>query len=159
MIDPTVVARSSAWTPDAIADFLVQTVVPCRLSCITSGGYPHVNSLWYLYGDGALWLSTQNSSAVWRWLRADPRCGFEVAGDQPPYRGVRGRGHVTLLTAREAPVLARLLERYLSGTDSPLARWLLSRAANEATLRIEPHWLTAWDYAARMAPVVPRGSG
>jgi len=150
MFDPAIVAAASAWSADRIEEFLMRTAIPCRLSCLTPQGFPHVNSLWFLYADGALWLSTQQSAAVCRWLHAIPRCGFEVAGDNPPYRGVRGRGVATITPAHEAPMLSRLLERYLGDTESRLARWLLSREATEATIRIQPCWLTAWDYGARM---------
>lgn len=152
MIDATIVADSSAWNAVQIEDFLTTTIIPCRLSCISRDGFPHVNSLWFLYVEGALWLSTQRSTAVCRWLQASPRCGFEVAGDQPPYRGVRGRGHAAIVAGREAPMLPRLIERYLGDSNARLARWLLSREHTEATIRIEPCWLTTWDYGARMGP-------
>jgi hypothetical protein len=33
---------------------------------------------------------------ILEYLRVEPRCGFEVASDRPPYRGVRGQGVASL---------------------------------------------------------------
>lgn len=147
----TQVAASSSWTLPAIEAFLADTVVPCRLSCLHPAGFPHVTSLWFAFGDDALWFSMQRSSAVARWLARDGRCGFEIAPDQAPYRGVRGRGHAAVLSAQDAPVLEDLIERYLGDGHPRLARWLTSRAVHEVTVKLTPCWLTAWDYTARMA--------
>jgi hypothetical protein len=91
-----------------------------------------------------------------RWLEADARIGFEVSVNDPPYCGVRGQARVELLPERGEAELRALLERYLGGTDSDLARWLLSRADGEVALRIRPHWLASWDFRKRMQDAVRR---
>jgi hypothetical protein len=73
-----------------------------------------------------------------------------VSPNQPPYRGVRGRGRATLDAVRGEAVLRRLLRRYLGDEDSDLARWLLSRANEELAVRIEPSSIRTWDYTRRM---------
>ena len=70
--------------------------------------------------------------------------------NEPPYRGVRGQGRAHLLPEAGAARLEVLLDRYLGDRESNLARWLLSRAEDEVAIRIEPSWLTAWDFSARM---------
>ena len=82
--------------------------------------------------------------------RREPRCGFELARDAPPYQGVRARGMARLEKARGAEILGRLLDRYLGSRETPLARWLVSRAAQEVAIRIEPERLTSWDFTERM---------
>ncbi len=77
--------------------------------------------------------------------------GFEIAGDSPPYFGVRGRGTANLLAAAEVDVLPRLLDRYGIDRDSSLASWLLSRRATELTIKLMPEWITSWDYRDRMS--------
>ncbi len=47
-------------------------------------------------------------------------------------------------------VLDSLIRRYLGGTDSSLAQWLLGRIDEEVVLRIRPSWITSWDFSARM---------
>ena len=67
-----------------------------------------------------------------------------------PYQGVRGQGQVTLLQAEGEAVLRRLIERYLGTQDSEFARWLIQRAETEVAIRIQPNWLTSWDFSGRM---------
>ena len=50
-------------------------------------------------------------------------------------------------------MLGRLIDRYLGDRKSRLARWLLGRAEEELAIRIEPRWISAWDYTERMRGV------
>tara|TARA_R110002096_G_scaffold5175_14_gene24231 strand:+ start:1633 stop:2085 length:453 start_codon:yes stop_codon:yes gene_type:complete len=145
------VATTSAWPLAPIETYLAETALPCRLACVTDAGFPHVTSLWYLYRDGELLFSVQRSAMVSTWLAENPQCGFEVAVNDPPYRGVRGRGTATVAPATDDTVLRSLIDRFLGDDNPGLARWLLSRTATELTLRVRPQWLTAWDYGKRMA--------
>lgn len=139
------------WAPDGIVTFLRDTVIPLRLAAVGPSGWPLVLSLWFLLEGDELVCATQRGAGVARALELDPRCAFEVAGEQPPYRGVRGRGRVRLETEGAGQVLAALIERYLGSQRGSLARWLLSRAETEIAIRIEPTTLSSWDYTRRMS--------
>lgn len=142
----------SAWDRAQIEDFLGQTRIPLRLASNTARGFPLVNSLWFELSDGALLCATHQSSAIIAHLGRDGRCGFEIAPNEPPYYGVRGQGRASLLREGAAEALGRLIERYLGDSNPGLAAWLLGRAAEEYLIRIEPEWLTAWDFRPRMQP-------
>lgn len=141
---------SGPWDRSQIQAFLDDTVIPIR---IASAGRtsPLVQSLWFLYDEDALWCASQVDSVLTRRLHADPRCGFEIAGDLPPYRGVRGSGQAELLPERAATVLPRLISRYLGDEPSPLATWLLSRVDSEVAIRISDLRVTSYDFTSRMA--------
>ena len=83
-------------------------------------------------------------------LMADPRVGFEVALNEPPYKGVRGKGTARLTQENVSNTLHEVIVRFLGSTDSYLARWLLGRAEQEYVIKITPNWITAWDYSERM---------
>lgn len=142
--------RSGPWSPARVEAHLLESVLPLRLACVTASGHPQVLSLWYLWRDGALWCATSPRARVVAGLAREPRCGFEVAADAPPYRGVRGRGHATLDRTRGGEILTALVDRYLGTRDTRFARWLLSRAADEVAIRIEPETLASWDFTRRM---------
>jgi Pyridoxamine 5'-phosphate oxidase len=131
-------------------DRSVDTVVPVRLACLTASGWPLVLSLWFLYRDRALWCASRPGARVVAHLERDARCAFEVARDTPPYRGVRGQARATVVRGEGDRLLGELIDRYLGGRASPLARRLLAGAADEVAIRVVPTRLISWDYASRM---------
>lgn len=139
------------WQPAEVVTFLEQERTPLRLAINGHDGFPFLASLWFRYASGALWCATHEDSLVAKRLAQDPRAAFEVSVSEPPYYGVRGQAVVERLPERGKQELEALLERYLGGHDSKLARWLLSRADEEVALRIEPKWLTSWDFRERMS--------
>ena len=145
--------RTGPWDEARIERHFDESRVPLRLACADGAGWPVVVSLWYLRDAGALWCATPAHSSVARWLAREPRCGFEVAPNEPPYFGVRGRGTAELVPAEGDRVLRRLAERYLGGDSSAFARWLLARRVAEVAIRIMPSRVVSWDFRERMRGV------
>lgn len=135
----------------SLAAYLEQTTIPLRLSCISETGWPVVLSLWYLFEEGVLYCATPNHARIVAYVQADPRCSFEVAADQPPYCGVRGRALATIDPARGGEILERLLQRYLGNIENSLAVMLLQRSSAEVAIRLEPQSFHTWDFSSRMA--------
>jgi hypothetical protein len=146
------VRSGSAWSAAGIRQYLAAAEIPVRLACLATGGTPLLCSLWFLCDDDAIWCATPHSARLAVLLQRDPRCAFEVAGDLMPYRGVRGQGVARLSRADGPAVLLRLIDRYLHSRESAFARWLMSRQQDEVAIRIDPEWLTAWDFSSRMRP-------
>ena len=139
------------FSSEQIDAYLVETVVPLRLACVDPEGHPLVLSLWFLWRERALWCATAPDARVVALLRAEPRCGFEVARDAPPYRGVRGQGRAELVPARGLEILEALVDRYLGARESRFARWLLARGKDEMAIRIVPSRISSWDFSRRMS--------
>ncbi|WP_121742537.1 pyridoxamine 5'-phosphate oxidase family protein [Natronorubrum halophilum] len=151
-------------SPTQIATFLEETTVPVRVACRTPGGLWMV-SLWYrprfpnaieddsetgADPDWVLECATASSADLVSFLRDDPAVAFEVSTNRPPYRGVRGRGTASIDPDPEKETLRALLERYFGGTDSELARTLLSERRDEVTITIDPAVVSGWDFSDRM---------
>jgi len=145
------VRKTSAWDQQSIDAFLRSTVIPVRLACADAVGVPLICSLWYLYDDEFIWCATQQSAAIVRLLDDRRQCGFEIAPEAMPYRGVRGQGTAMLLPEKGEAVLLRLVDRYLGTCDTDFAKWLLRRAETEVAIRIQPDWFTSWDFGRRMS--------
>jgi nitroimidazol reductase NimA-like FMN-containing flavoprotein (pyridoxamine 5'-phosphate oxidase superfamily) len=143
--------KASSWNNEQVSAFLNETKIPIRLSCIDENGFPLVCSLWFRFEDKALWCATHQSAKIIELLKINPKCGFEIAVNDMPYQGVRGRGQVSLIKEQGKKVLEQLIERYLGNDESKLAQWLLSRAQDEYAIRIDIQELSAWDYSARMS--------
>ena len=144
------IRATSHWELPQIEAFLNECVIPVRLATLTKADRPLVCSLWYVYDGQAIWCATKGSANVAEFLTRTPDCGFEVAPEQMPYRGVRGQGQVEILPEEGVPLLLRLIDRYLGTRDSDFAHWLVEQATDEVAIRITPDWYTAWDFSGRM---------
>ena len=151
-MDANLIRSGSDWDAAAIDAFLAVTLVPLRLACLTDSGRPLICSLWYLADGDSLWCATQDSARIVQYLSSNSDCGFEIAPETMPYKGVRGQGRVAVRPEEGADILGQLIDRYFGNRDSEFARWLMSRADQEVALQIRPDWLTAWDFSGRMDP-------
>lgn len=146
---------------EAIQQFLSAQTIPVRLGCQTPAETPWMLSMWYrtraLETDGSsewvLECATGKAAKVVTYLTETPELSFEVSTNHPPYRGVRGWGTATVEPDPEKSVLRSLVERYLGGTDSKLARDLLDEERDEVTISIEPATVYGWDFSNRMRDV------
>ena len=138
------------WSQVEIHEFLSGALIPLRLSTVGADGYPRVVSLWFCLSEGNLLAVSHRDAPLVALLREHPKIGFEVAPNEPPYYGVRGQGLAELSAEGAAATLEQLIERYLAGSNSQLARWLMSRADEELLVRITPQRLFSWDYRTRM---------
>ena len=134
-----------------IEHFLARSIIPMRLSVMSKAGWPVVLSLWFLYEDGIFKCASRLQSKVIAFLEDNPRCGLEIAGETPPYHGVRGQGVATISEDGAAALLERLANRYLGTEDTPLRQWLLAGAHDEVAISISPFRLMSWDYRKRMS--------
>jgi len=143
-------SAESAWSRAQVEAFLRTFTAPMRVAANSATGFPTLCSLWFRYEAGRIACATHRDARIARLLAADPRCAFELAPNDPPYRGVRGRGLATVSPDGAADLLGELVDRYLGGRDTHLARWLLARVETEVAITIEIDHLSSWDYTARM---------
>ena len=145
------ISKSSAWDQSRIFSFLSENTIPIRLAVIQDK-HPLICSVWFSVDAETLVMScvSHGKSQLVKSLMADPRVGFEVALNEPPYKGVRGKGTARLTQENVSNTLHEVIVRFLGSTDSYLARWLLGRAEQEYVIKITPNWITAWDYSERM---------
>ena len=93
---------------------------------------------------------TQNSHIV-KTLRNNKKIGLEVATNEFPYHGVRGKANVELIDDSSGKVLSQVIDKYLQDGNKNLAEWLMSRKKDEYAIKIEPIVLNSWDFSARMS--------
>lgn len=152
-IHPGVQAMSTyrgAWTAEEVASFLDETTVPIRIATHRPSGSLWIVALWYRFRDGVFECATEANADIVKFLRADGSLAFDVSTNDIPYRGVRGAGSATIEPEGGTDLLRELLERYMGGTDSDLAQWLLRPERDEVRIRIEPDDVYSWDYSGRM---------
>jgi Pyridoxamine 5'-phosphate oxidase len=140
-------ARAIAMTPVEIDAFLAGRHT-CRAATVGTGG-PHATPLWFVWLDGALWLTSLSRSQRWTDLMADPRVAVVVdAGeDYGELRGVELRGRVEVVgevprTGEAVPELdapeQAFADKYTGGT--------IVRDGRHGWLRLRPDKITSWDF-------------
>jgi len=139
-----------AWTTERAEQFLREQAIPVRLACHTPRGGLWMLSLWYRYRDGHVECATGANADVVRYLREDPAVAFEISTNEPPYRGVRGSGSVTIAPDEDKETLQALIERYLGDTNTQLAERLLSPDREEVRLTVDVDHAYTWDFSDRM---------
>jgi len=141
---------SGPWSAPDIVKFLEDIVIPVRLGAVGADGSPRVVSLWFLVDDEKILCASKKSSHIARLISRNPKVGFEIAGERPPYSGIRGTGVAHLNEDRGQETLRRLTDRYIGKEDSDFRSWLLSGAASEVAIEITPVQVFSWDYRDRM---------
>ena len=147
------VERKGPWSAEVLNRFLDEATVPLRIAGIGLNGHPVLASLWYVRVENLIWCATQSASAIASILKRDARCSFEVSVEQPPYVGVRGPDVATVHPDRGEEVLGEVIDRYVGTRSSKFSQSLLSRAASEVAIAIEPRALLTWDFQKRMAGI------
>ena len=126
------------------------TKIPIRIGFIKSNGYPSIISLWYIDIDGKIYCATQKTAKIIQYLETNPSCGFEIASDQPPYKGSRGEGIVKIIPSKGPEILNLLIKKYLGEKESTLSKFLRGHSQNEIAIEITPTKIFHYDYSKRM---------
>ena len=123
--------------------------VPAHLATLDNGGFPHVTPLWYIWTNGAFYMTSIADRPHLRRLRRDPRAGIcvdledpECADGQRPNRQVRATGTAELLADNGAVWTTRITEKYVRGAAA--AERVKARSGDErALIRLRPRRLIA----------------
>lgn len=135
-------------TADEI-DALLSAAVPARLATIDRDGFPHVTPLWFIWADGAFYLTSISDRPHLRRLAGNPRAGICVDVEEPerddgqhPNRQVRAIGIAELSPDRDGIWTARVTDKYVRGPAAAAMR--ASRVADQrVVIRLRPDRLVA----------------
>ena len=147
---------SGPWSKSDIDAHLSGSRLPVRLGVGLAGGGVMVLSVWYIWRDDCIWCASSENAELVKALRRNPACGFEIARDEPPYFGVRGRGEASFEPGGDG-LLKELYQRYGGKLDHDFANWLLNRDSDEVAIKIRPEKMMSWDYRERMAGAFETG--
>jgi nitroimidazol reductase NimA-like FMN-containing flavoprotein (pyridoxamine 5'-phosphate oxidase superfamily) len=136
--------------PTHIIMSLEEQKIPIRIGCISTNGYPCVLSLWFSIMDGRIYCATKKNAKIVEYLEKNPACGFEIASDQPPYRGIRGNGICNIRPKDGKKILSLLIRKYLGQKNPKLEKFLLNNSDKEVALEIIPNKVFHYDYTSRM---------
>jgi len=128
------------------------STIPIRIAFIKPTGIPSVISLWYEQINGKIYCATQKTAKIVSYLQNNPSCGFEIAADKPPYKGMRGEG-TAKITDNGKEILEILIDKYLGKKESTLSKYLKNNSDTEVAIEITPRKVFYYDYSQRMKGV------
>lgn len=118
--------------------------VPARLATLDRDGFPHVTPLWFLWIDGAFYMTSIADRPHQRRIAGNPRVGVLVDTEDPERddgqrrnRQARAIGEAALFPDSGGQWTSRITEKYLRGPGA--AASVASRAADErVVMRLRP---------------------
>jgi nitroimidazol reductase NimA-like FMN-containing flavoprotein (pyridoxamine 5'-phosphate oxidase superfamily) len=136
-----------------IKKFLSESKLNLHLGTIDPDYYPNIHPTWYIYDDSkdVIFVETGKQSKKTSNLNKNDKIYFCVDDGNPPYKGIRGKGNVRILSDPDAnlPIVEKIMLKYLGSTSHPMAKILLEnvRNGNSVILEIKPKYYSTWDYS------------
>jgi len=125
-------------------DALLSIAVPAHLATIDHDGFPHVTPLWFIWADGAFYLTSIFDRPHLRRLAANPRAAICVDVEEPerddgqrPNRQVRAIGTAEMSADDDGLWTGRITDKYVSGPAA--ASMHAARVADQrVVIRLKP---------------------
>jgi hypothetical protein len=144
------ITKQSAWNNSEIELFLASQNTPMRIAVEDTELFPMICSVWHLYHDKVIYAVAHKNSKLIKKITAKPHCAFEIAPNEPPYKGVRGQANCIISEHDCSTKLHQLLDRFLGDGYEELRGFLSSRSDDERVIELHIHKITAWDFSKRM---------
>ena len=146
---------------DESLSYLLEERRIATLTTFDVQGMPHVTAVWFLWQNGALYLTTNDRSGKGRNLSRDPRMALCIecreAGREA---GLSASGRAELLTGEKATALAGQINgKYLTpaALNHPVVGAAFSGMSNLVVKLVPERWIS-WDMAALGDALFPPGS-
>ncbi len=121
------------------------------LTTYSADGLPHVTAVWFLYEDGAIYITTNQEASKARNLKRDPRMAVCVESrEDGKESGMSASGSAELLSGEAAMSIAsRINAKYL--TEAALEHPVIGPAfqdMSDVVIRLVPERWISWDMEA-----------
>jgi general stress protein 26 len=127
-----------------------------HLGTVDEKGHANIHPAWYYYDPFAnkLYVQTGKQSKKTYNLRNNEIIYFCIDDQNPPYKGVRGKGSVKIHedVNFNMPIAEKILIKYLGDLEQPSAEMLLAaqKKGQLVVLEISPIYYSAWDNGKQM---------
>lgn len=140
-----------SMSKEEVEGFLEKTL-NLQLATIDKQGDPNIQPVWFYYDkDGEkLWINTSKSARKTQNIRERSTIYFSIDDENPPVRGVKGKGVATIIEDLETviPLGERISLKYLGTLDHPIAKMISedSKKGEVVLIEISPNFFSTWDY-------------
>jgi PPOX class probable F420-dependent enzyme len=133
-------------------DRFLESKLNVQLATIDEMGDPNIQPVWFYYDKNAneLYAMTNKAAKKIRNIRSRPTIYFSIDDDNFPYKGVKGKGTVTVQEGPKeiTPMVEKITMKYLGTLDHSVAKIIMenTRNGNEVLLKIDPKFFSTWDF-------------
>jgi uncharacterized pyridoxamine 5'-phosphate oxidase family protein len=143
----------SPLTEQETKDFLTTKVLNVHLGTVDENGHPNIHPAWYYYDTSKdkIYVETGKQSKKIHNLKKNEIIYFCIDDQNPPYKGVRGKGAVKIYedVNFNIPIAEKIHIRYLGNLDNPISHGLIDaiKKGQSVVLEISPKYYSTWDYS------------
>lgn len=134
------------------AERFLESKLNLQIATIDEQGEPNIQPVWFYYDKDIekLMITTSKSAKKTQNLRNKPVVYFSIDDENFPYKGVKGKGVVSIVDEpdRVVPQADRISMKYLGTLDHPVAKMITehSKKGEAIVIEINPRFFSTWDY-------------
>jgi PPOX class probable F420-dependent enzyme len=134
------------------AERFLESKLNLQIATIDEQGEPNIQPVWFYYDkdNEKLMITTSKSAKKTQNLRNKPVVYFSIDDENLPYKGVKGKGVVSIVDEPDRVVLQadRISMKYLGTLDHPVAKMITdhSKKGESIVIEINPRFFSTWDY-------------
>jgi nitroimidazol reductase NimA-like FMN-containing flavoprotein (pyridoxamine 5'-phosphate oxidase superfamily) len=134
------------------AERFLESKLNLQIATIDEKGEPNIQPVWFYYDkeEGKLLILTSKLAKKTQNLINRPTIYFSIDDENPPYKGVKGKGSAIIVEEpnRIVPQAEKISMKYLGTLDHPVAREMADRSKNGEGVLVEiiPKFFSTWDF-------------
>ena len=135
--------------------FLLESKLNLQIATIDEKGEPNIQPVWFYYDkdEEKLLIITSKSAKKTQNLSNRPTIYFSIDDENPPFKGVKGKGIATVVEEPNniVPQAEKISMKYLGTLDNPAAKEMAERSKNGEGVLVEisPKFFSTWDFGKR----------
>jgi nitroimidazol reductase NimA-like FMN-containing flavoprotein (pyridoxamine 5'-phosphate oxidase superfamily) len=134
------------------AERFLESKLNLQLATIDNQGEPNIQPVWFYYNKDSekLLITTSKLSKKIQNLRNKSTIYFSIDDENPPYKGIKGKGTATLIEDPDKTISQgdRISMKNLGTLDHPIANMISegSKRGDNVVIEISPKFFSTWDY-------------
>src|SRR5215217_6044698 len=133
-------------------DSFLERKLNLQIGTIDEEGDPNIQPVWFYHDKNRekLLITTSKLAKKTQNLRKKPVMYFSIDDENFPYKGVKGKGSVTIVEDPDRTVSEgdKISVKYLGTLDHPIAKMITehSKKGENVVIEISPKFFSTWDY-------------
>jgi|ERR671913_619420 nitroimidazol reductase NimA-like FMN-containing flavoprotein (pyridoxamine 5'-phosphate oxidase superfamily) len=137
------------------AERFLESKLVLQIATVDEKCEPNIQPVWFYYGkeEEKLLILTSKLAKKTQNLRNRPTIYFSIDDENPPYKGVKGKGNANIVEDPKLiiPQAEKISMKYLGTLDHPAAREMADRSRNGEGVLVEisPKFFSTWDFGKK----------